>query len=46
MKYDPLKLLKLSKEQKTVLKLCVKYYKHLPDKLICFLYSIDWTKPS
>ena len=42
LKYDPLKMLKYTPEEKNIIRLGKKYYKHQPDKLINYLYSVDW----
>jgi Leucine-rich repeat (LRR) protein len=48
--YDPLKMMKYKDDnenpEKTILKLGKKFYMHQPDKLINYLYSIDWTNPT
>lgn len=49
LSYDPLKMMhytdKNDKDEKKILKLGKKYYKHQSDKLINYLYSVDWTNP-
>lgn len=42
LNYDPLKMMKYKPEDKIILRLGKKYYKHQSDKLINYLYSIDW----
>lgn len=49
LSYDPLKMMnytdKNDKDEKKILKLGRKYYKHQSDKLLNYLYSVDWTNP-
>ena len=42
LKYDPLKMMKYTVEDKNILRLGKMYYKHQPDKLVNYLFSIDW----
>lgn len=43
LSYDPLKMMNYNDYEKMILKLGKKYYKHQPDKLINYLYSVNWT---
>lgn len=45
LSYDPLKMMKYDEFQKKLLRLGKKYYKHQSDKLINYLYSVNWTNP-
>ena len=45
LNYDPIKMTKYDNAEKKLLRAGKKYYKHQPDKLINYLYAVDWTNP-
>ena len=45
LNYDPIKMMNYDDYQKRLLRIGRKFYKHQSDKLINYLYAVNWTNP-
>lgn len=43
LNYDPIKMMNYDNSEKKLLRAAKKYYKHQSDKLINYLYCVNWT---
>lgn len=46
LRYDPLAIHRYSDDDKSLLRRCKKYYRHQSDKLVNYLYAVDWSDPA
>lgn len=46
LRFDSLAIHHYSEADKALLRQCKKYYRHQSDKLVNYLYAIDWTDPA
>ena len=45
LRFDPLEIRKYGEKDKELLRRSKKYYKHQSDKLLNYMFAIDWTEP-
>jgi hypothetical protein len=46
LRYDALEIRKYTDKDKELLRKSKKYYKHQSDKLLNYMFAIDWTDPA